>query len=113
MTWKEILKLSPKDRDKFTALGEEYAPEEMEEGRFEREIRRDVEDTLRHKEEYKALKEKIEENKDKILQDKNAIYKKTLDYLRFMKNSIGTRMYDAYYSKLRNLLKDYDFFPSR
>ena len=33
MTWKTILKLSPEDRIKFNQLGEEYAPEEMEDAR--------------------------------------------------------------------------------
>jgi hypothetical protein len=33
MTWEDILKLSEEDRKKFNQLGEEYAPEEMEEAR--------------------------------------------------------------------------------
>lgn len=114
MTWKEILKLSPKDRDKFTALGEEYAPEEMEEGRYNRQIARSVQDMLRRKEEHKVLEEKLEANKDKILESRNPYaYMQSQNYLRLMKNNFKSDLYETYYSELRDLLKDYDIFPSR
>jgi len=34
MTWEDILKLSPKDRQKFNLLGEEYAPRDMRQARL-------------------------------------------------------------------------------
>ena len=69
---------------------------------------------LRRKEEHKVLEEKLEANKDKIFESRNPYaYMQAQDLLRFMKNNFKTDLYDAYYSRLKNLLKDYDFFPSR
>ena len=67
MTWEDILKLSPKDRQKFNLLGEEYAPRDMRQARLlaalpeVEEGLRDIENSIRFRARQRVIYEKIEE----------------------------------------------------
>jgi len=110
MTWKEILKLSPEDRKKFNELGEQYAPDDMEEARLNRNMVNAGKEIERHTKKFKAIKEKIEANKDKIIAKEPDVYPAMQATLKLLEESIGTDEFMLYRSAIVNLSRGHDIF---
>lgn len=108
--WKDILKLSPEDRKKFTALADEYAPEDMEEASLNRNMANAAKDIERHTNKYKNTKNKIKANKKKIIAKEPNAYLAMQHTLGLMEESIGTDDFMTYYSAILNLARGYDIF---
>ena len=110
MTWKDILKLSPEDRKKFTELGDEYAPEDMEEANLNRNMVNAGKEIKGHTKKFKAIKEKIMANKSKIIAKEPNVWLAMQSTLDLMEESIRTDEFRMYRSALVNLSRGHDIF---
>lgn len=110
MTWKEILKLSPEDRKKFTELGDKYAPDDMEGFRLDRRMFSSAKNIKQDRKKYEDIKEKIESKKDKIMEKEPGVYEAMQTTLELMEKSIGTEDFMLYRSALINLSKGHNIF---
>lgn len=110
MTWKWILKLSPEDRKKFTALGEEYAYEDMEKDQLNRNMKNRAIQIDKDTKKYEAMKEKVEAKKSEIVAKEPHMYEAMQRTLEFMKESVGTRQFDMQRQALLSLSSGYNIF---
>lgn len=110
--WKDILKLSPDDRKKFTELGEEHAPEDMEEFNLNRNMSQDSfqdykDGIKKNTEKHKKLKNKIDSMKDKIDPDD---YMLMQSYLNLMKYNVENSTFNTYLTALKLISREYPIF---